>query len=115
MPKNKKKYVNVVYSTNPDFQYQSNKIQDQETLEPKFQKLYVSLDRKNRGGKEATIVEGFTGTNDDLKDLGKKLKSKFGVGGSVKENIIVIQGNLKEKVHSVLLQYGYLQTKMKGG
>ena len=115
MSKNKKKYVNVVYSTNPDFQYQSNEIQDQETLEPKFQKLYVSLDRKNRGGKEATIVEGFLGNSEDLNDLGKKLKSKCGVGGSTKDNIIIVQGNCKDKVFNLLVEFGYIQTKKKGG
>ena len=115
MPKNKKKFVNIVYSTNPNFELESVDEHVEETLPPNSQKLYVSLDRKNRGGKEATIVEGFIGSEDKLKELGKFLKSKCGVGGSTKNEVIIVQGNFKLKVYDFLIQNGYSKTKMKGG
>lgn len=112
--KKDKNRVNVVYSTNPDFQYQSEFEEEQETLPVNQQKLYVSIDRKNRGGKEVTLVEGFVGTEDDLKDLGKTLKSKCGVGGAVKDGEIMIQGSFKDRVFDELIKIGY-QVKKKGG
>lgn len=114
MAKNKKERINVVYSTNPEFQYNFEEDQEAETLEPKLQKLYVSIDRKQRGGKEVTLVEGFIGTEDDLKELGKLLKSKCGVGGTAKDGEILIQGNFKEKVFDLLVKEGF-QVKKKGG
>lgn len=106
--------LNVVYSTNPDFNYALEEQENQETLAPKDQLLYVSIDRKNRGGKEATLVEGFVGSADDLSDLSKTLKSKCGVGGSAKDGQIIIQGNFKQKVADLLVQLGY-KVKLKGG
>lgn len=103
----------VVYSTDPDFEPEENNY-DEETLDPGEQTLYVSIDRKQRKGKEVTLVEGFVGQEDDLKDLGKLLKSKCGVGGTVKEGCVLIQGSLKEKVADILRQEGY-QVKLKGG
>lgn len=114
MAKNKKERINVVYSTNPEFQYNFEEDQEAETLEPKFQKLYVSIDRKQRGGKEVTLVEGFIGGEDDLKELAKLLKSKCGVGGTAKDGEIIIQGNFKEKVFDLLVKEGY-HVKKKGG
>ena len=107
----KKKYV--VYSTNPDFDY-SEEEDFQDTLPSHEQKLYVSIDRKQRGGKEVTLVEGFAGNPDDLKDLAKFLKGKCGVGGSVKDGNILIQGKHKEKVFDLLISQGY-KVKKKGG
>ena len=112
MAKKQQKIQNVVYSTNPNFAYEFEQTDDIQTLPP--QRLYVSIDRKQRAGKEVTLIEGFVGTDDDLKDLGKILKSKCGVGGSVKDNEILIQGNFKQKIFDLLIKEGYSQTKQKG-
>jgi translation initiation factor 1 len=114
MAKSKKEKVNIVYSTNPDFQFQFDEEEEQETLAKNQQKLYVSIDRKQRGGKEVTLIEGFVGNEDDLKELGKMLKSKCGVGGSVKDNEILIQGSFRDKIYDILVKEGY-GVKKKGG
>jgi translation initiation factor 1 len=110
----KKNKKNVVYSTNPDFNFDYEEEEFEETLAPEEQTLYVSIDRKQRKGKEVTLVEGFVGDPDDLKDLGKMLKSKCGVGGSVKDGEIIIQGNVRDKVCDLLVKEGY-GVKKKGG
>jgi len=115
MSKKNKQLINVVYSTNPNFNYESESEEEQETLPKNQQKLYVSIDRKQRGGKDVTLVEGYIGIEDDLKELGKTLKSKCGVGGSVKDGEILIQGAMREKVFELLIKDGYSQTKKKGG
>jgi translation initiation factor 1 len=115
MSKKNKQRVNVVYSTNPNFNYEEQSEDQQATLVPSQQKLYVSIDRKQRGGKEVTLVEGFVGNEEDLKELSKMLKSKCGVGGSAKEGEILVQGNFKQKVFDLLISEGYTQTKKKGG
>ena len=109
----KKNRVNVVYSTNPDFDYQelSNEV---ETISFAKQKLYILLDRKNRGGKSVTLVEGFVGKDDDAKDLAKKLKQHCGVGGGYKNAEIYIQGDQKNKIASFLKKLG-AEVKLKGG
>jgi translation initiation factor 1 len=104
----------VVYSTNPNFNYEVISDDEQETLAPQFQKLYVSIDKKQRAGKEVTLIEGFLGSEDDLKDLGKMLKNKCGVGGTVKEGEVLIQGNFRDKIIEILIKEGY-QVKRKGG
>ncbi|MBR5643969.1 MAG: translation initiation factor [Salinivirgaceae bacterium] len=106
--------LNVVYSTNPDFAYETDDEQEAETLEPGKQNLKVSIDRKQRAGKSVTLVQGFVGTSDDLKELAKMLKNKCGVGGSAKDGEIIIQGEFKQKVFDLLLQAGY-KVKMSGG
>ncbi|MCB9197507.1 MAG: translation initiation factor [Flavobacteriales bacterium] len=113
MGKNKDK-KNVVYSTNPNFQYEYDGDEENETLEPSEQLLYVSIDKKQRGGKAVTLIEGFVGTDDDLKELGKLLKSKCGVGGSAKDGEIIVQGEHRDKVIDILEKEGY-KTKRKGG
>lgn len=113
--KNKKKRVGIVYSTNPDFDYQFDQNNESEALPPAQQRLRVSLDRKQRRGKEVTLVTGFVGPEADLKDLGKALKSKCGVGGSVKEGEILLQGDHRQKVVDWLKEQGYSQTKRSGG
>ena len=110
----KKKRGNVVYSTNPDFNYLHDDEEMNEELDPSDQRLYVSIDRKSRGGKEVTLVEGFIGSVDDMKDLAKKLKSKCGVGGTAKNGEIIVQGNFKDKVYDLLVEDGY-SVKKKGG
>lgn len=104
---NKKDRINVVYSTNPDYSYEYTGSEEQETLAPEKQNLRVTLDSKQRAGKTVTLVQGFTGREDDLKELAKLLKNKCGVGGSVKDGVIVIQGALKEKVLATLLDHKY--------
>ena len=106
--------INIVYSTNPDFQYQYDEPEEQATLPPARQDLRVRLDRKNRSGKSATLVTGFVGTQDDLTSLAKELKSKCGVGGSAKDGEILVQGDFRDKVLQLLLQKGY-KAKKAGG
>lgn len=97
----------VVYSTNPDFKYEVEDNNEIETLPPSKQKLIVSIDRRNRGGKQVTLVKGFVGKDEDLESLAKKLKTKCGVGGSAKDSEIVIQGDLRDKIVSLLVAAGY--------
>ncbi|MGF1637889.1 MAG: translation initiation factor [Cyclobacteriaceae bacterium] len=97
----------VVYSTDPDFNYQEGETDEPETLAPNQQKLIVKTDKKSRGGKTATLVEGFVGKENDLTDLSKWLKSRCGVGGSAKDQIIIIQGDLKDKIFDLLTGQGY--------
>lgn len=89
---NKKERINVVYSTNPNYQYEYNQEEEQETLAPEKQNLRVTLDSKQRKGKIVTLVQGFVGTEENLKELAKLLKNKCGVGGSVKDGEIIIKG-----------------------
>lgn len=109
-----KKRDGVVYSTSDDFDYSYDGDEAQDTLSPSQQKLKVMLDKKARGGKQVTLVEGFVGSEDDLKELGKILKTKCGVGGSAKDGEILIQGDHRDKVVQVLQSAGY-QAKKSGG
>lgn len=110
----KKKRIDVVYSTNPDYNYEHEQEHEEETLPPNQQKLYVSLDKKNRSGKAVSLVEGFIGTKEDLKSLAKKLKQACGVGGNEKDGDILIQGDHRNKIVNILEADGY-QVKRKGG
>ncbi len=102
-----KKREGVVYSTESAFNYAYGERKEEETLPPPQQNLKVSLDKSGRAGKQVTLVSGFTGTSADLETLGKLLKSKCGVGGSVKDGNILIQGGLRGKVVQVLVSEGY--------
>ena len=109
-----KKRLGVVYSTNSEYTFETDGKEKQETAEPSQQKLYVKLDRKNRKGKSVTLVEGFVGTENDLKELGKELKSKCGVGGSAKDGLILLQGDFRDRVISLLKEKGF-NVKRSGG
>lgn len=104
----------IVFSTDPEFQYSPEEDQPETSLEPEDQKLRIWLDRKHRGGKTATIIKGFTGSENDLKDLAKSLKQYCGVGGNSKDGEIIIQGDQRDKVLKWFLEHGYRQTKMAG-
>lgn len=104
----------MVYSTNPDFNYNQEEEETIETPDPSKQTLYVSLDKKNRKGKSVTLISGFKGNDDDLKALGKTLKSKCGVGGSIKDGEVLIQGDFREKISDLLSKEGY-KVKRSGG
>jgi len=115
MSSKKNKYrEGIVYSTNPNFQYENIHEEEAATLPPQQQMLYVSRDRKQRAGKVVTLVSGFVGKTEDLEKLGKMLKTRCGVGGSVKEGVILIQGDFVEKVLQLLVTEGY-KVKQKGG
>ncbi len=110
--KNKSNKDGIVYSTNPDFRFDEE--EQTITLDPARQNLRVMLDKKQRGGKKVTLVTGFVGSDFDLAVLGKELKTACGVGGSVKDGEILIQGDFKEKILNLLIQKGYSKTKISG-
>lgn len=97
----------MVYSTDPNFKYTEQTEQEPETLEPGRQKLIVGIDRRNRSGKQVTLVTGFIGRDEDLAALGKMLKSKCGTGGSAKDGEIIIQGDFRDRIVEILTAAGY--------
>ena len=109
--KNKPDSNGFVYSTNPDFQYQNNDDAPVKTLLPAQQKLRVRLDTKHRAGKAVTLVTGFIGTDEDLQELGKKLKNHCGTGGSAKDAEMIVQGDQRDKVLQWLMKNVYSGTK----
>lgn len=106
-----KERLGVVYSTNPNFEYNNNEEPEQQTLPKQQQKLRVWRDTHGRAGKVATVVRGFVGTSADLEELGKSIKRKIGVGGSVKDGEIIIQGENRDRVLQILITDGYTQAK----
>jgi len=114
MSNNKKQRRGIVYSTNPDYQYEHSNQSEETTLPPGEQNLYVSLDRKNRKGKSVTLIAGFIGSQLDLKELGRSLKVFCGSGGSVEDGIILVQGDCREKVLTYLSGEGYTAKKSGG-
>jgi translation initiation factor 1 len=109
--KNKNDKYGFVYSTDPNFRFEEDPQKVHETLFPKEQKLKVRLETKHRGGKTVTLIEGFIGKEEDLEELGKKLKNFCGTGGSAKDGEIIIQGDQRDKVLQWLLKNGYEKTK----
>lgn len=109
-----KKRDGIVYSTNPDFEYDDGSGDEEITLPPSRQLLYVWIDSKNRSGKTVTLIKGFKGNSNDLADLSASLKKVCGAGGSVKSGDIIIQGDFRDKIISYLNSKGY-KTKKAGG
>ena len=103
--------LGVVYSTNPDFKYTTAETEEADTLPPSRQRLIVGIDRRNRGGKQVTLVSGFVGKEEDLAALGKILKTRCGVGGTAKEGEIIVQGDFRDRVVEILHSLGYTKTK----
>ena len=100
--------MSLVYSTNPEIRIPAEEEKTVEPLPPSKQKLTVYIDRRNRGGKQVTVVKGFIGSEEDLSELGRRLKSRCGTGGSVKDGEILIQGDCRDKVTTVLTSLGYV-------
>lgn len=106
-----KERLGVVYSTNPDFAYDNGREEQEATLPAAQQRLRVWRDTHGRKGKVATVVRGFVGSDSDLEELSKALKRRLGVGGSAKDGEIIIQGECRDRVLSLLLEMGYTQSK----
>ena len=104
----------LVYSTDPNFKPLENNFEEQETILPAQQKIKIRLDKKHRAGKAVTLIEGFTGKEADMEDLGKKLKTICGTGGSVKDGEIIVQGDNRDKVLQWLQKNGYNNAKKVG-
>lgn len=100
-----------VYSTDPDFKFENEEHDSEETLLPKDQGLIIRLETKHRGGKTVTLVQGFIGRDEDLEELGKNLKNYCGTGGSVKDGEIIIQGDQRDKVLLWLNKNGFIKSK----
>ncbi len=109
--KNKPDSRGFVFSTDPNFRFEEEGNEEQATLPPARQLLKVMLDSKNRAGKTVTVIFGFTGTNTDLEELGKKLKNYCGTGGAVKDGEIIVQGDQREKVMQWMVKNGYTKAK----
>lgn len=107
-----KKRLDIVYSTNPDYHYKEEGREEDNTQPKEKQLLRISLDKRNRKGKAVTLVTGFIGSDDDLQELGRMLKTKCGVGGSAKEGEIIIQGDHREKVLGILQKEGYAKSRI---
>lgn len=110
----KKNRKGIMYSTNPDHEYEYEN-ENQDAIDPSDQNLRVLIDRKKRRGKEVTLITGFIGPEEEMKELGKLLKQKLGVGGSAKDGEIIVQGNHREKVLEILKEKGFSKTKLSGG
>lgn len=106
-----KQRLGMVYSTNPDFQFEVSQKEEPATLPKHEQRLRVRVERKGRNGKIVTLVTGFMGTDNDLKALGKYIKTHLSTGGTAKDGEIVIQGEVRSKIVQLLLNAGYSNTK----
>ncbi|MCI1778447.1 MAG: translation initiation factor [Bacteroidales bacterium] len=106
-----KKRSGVVFSTNPDFNFHTAENKSTAARPSREQRLYVRMDRKGRAGKQVTVIEGFEGSEEDLKELGRLVKTKCGTGGTAKDGIIIIQGDLRSKITEMLKGMGYDTTR----
>ena len=111
MSKKINSFSGLVYSTDPNFKIEEDVKEEEQTLLPAEQKIKIRLDKKHRGGKIVTLIENFIGTNADKEEIGKKLKTSCGTGGSVKDGEILVQGDNRDKVLQWLLKSGYKQSK----
>lgn len=102
-----KNRLGIVYSTDPSFAYQQEKVSEDVTLPPDKQHLIVAIDRRCRAGKQVTLVKGFKGSSQDLNDLARALKTKCGVGGTAKDGEITIQGDFRDKIVALLTEMSY--------
>ena len=102
-----KSRLGVVYSTNPDFAYKQEQGGEQTMLPPAQQKLTVTIDRRHRAGKQVTLVSGFAGSDDDLQTLAKTLKAQCGAGGAAKDGEILLQGDFRDRIVTLLNAAGY--------
>jgi translation initiation factor 1 len=107
-----KKRLDIVYSTNPDYHYSEETVLEEETRPKEKQLLRISLDKRNRKGKAVTLITGFVGSDSDLQELGKLLKTKCGVGGSAKDGEIIVQGDHRQKVLEILQKEGYAKSRI---
>jgi translation initiation factor 1 len=107
MSKKSQQKIGVVYSTNPDFEFQLEEEETPETLPNEKQNLRILLDKKARAGKQVTLITGFIGSETDLENLAKKLKNLCGCGGSAKDGEILIQGDVRDKVLNYAIQQGF--------
>ena len=107
----RQKRIGVVYSTNPDYEYSDDSQEEADTLPKNQQKLRLNMERAGRGGKTVTLVKCFVGSEEDITALSKLLKQKCGVGGSVKDGEIIIQGDHRQRLVEILKKEGYTQTK----
>lgn len=106
-----KSRLGVVFSTNPDYTYDEETVTEPELLPANQQKLRAQMERAGRGGKTATVIRGFVGPEADLLTLTKTLKTRLGIGGSAKDNEIILQGDVRTRVTELLKTLGYTQTK----
>ncbi|MFN0081834.1 MAG: translation initiation factor [Ferruginibacter sp.] len=111
MSKKVNSFSSLVYSTDPNFNIEEEHLKEETTLLPEEQKIKIRLDKKHRGGKIVTLIENFTGKDADKEELGKKLKTICGTGGSVKNGEILVQGDNRDKVLQWLLKNGYKNSK----
>ena len=107
----RKKRIGVVYSTNPDYEYSDDSQEESDTLPKNQQKMRLNMERAGRGGKTVTLVKGFVGSDKDINALCKLLKQKCGVGGSVKDGEIIIQGDHRQRLVEILKKEGFCQAK----
>jgi len=104
--------LNIVYSTNPDYQYDTANTEEPDTLPKEKQQLKISLDKRNRKGKTVSLITGFVGKEEDFQALGKMLRVKCGVGGTAKNGEIIVQGDFRNKLLEILQKEGYIKSRL---